>query len=257
MNAAPYTLVRRWLVADSPLSALDDRLHAVLEDVKLAYLLEREGGWGAAANWEDMLSLGEQQRLGMVSHPHCQRRTGAGASMRLPAYGEDGVLVVIGAVFLVKIRRSSCFVAFRTRLEAKSGRRPNAGLVVSQISQQLMMCACVWQARLFFHRPKFGVLDECTNATSVEVEEYLYRTAQALGITVITISQVRASPFRLCGATGVVEAASLPAALPARTTRASCAFSLCLQRRRGLSRYLTLHMRRDYSLWPFACSGRV
>jgi ABC-type uncharacterized transport system fused permease/ATPase subunit len=50
---------------------------------------------------------------------------------------------------------------------------------------------CNSQARLFFHRPKFGVLDECTNATSVEVEEYLYRTAQALGITVITISQVR------------------------------------------------------------------
>ena len=30
-------------------------------------------------------------------------------------------------------------------------------------------------ARLFFHNPKLGVLDECTNATSVDVEEHLYR----------------------------------------------------------------------------------
>jgi ABC-type uncharacterized transport system fused permease/ATPase subunit len=30
-------------------------------------------------------------------------------------------------------------------------------------------------ARLFYHRPRFGVLDECTNAISVDVEEQLYR----------------------------------------------------------------------------------
>ena len=30
-------------------------------------------------------------------------------------------------------------------------------------------------ARLFFHNPRFGVLDECTNATSVDIEEHLYR----------------------------------------------------------------------------------
>jgi len=40
-------------------------------------------------------------------------------------------------------------------------------------------------ARLFFHRPRFGVLDECTNATSVDVEEVLYRHAAALGITLV------------------------------------------------------------------------
>ncbi len=50
------------------------------------YLVEREGGWDARKEWGEVLSLGEQQRLGM--------------------------------------------------------------------------------ARLFFHRPRFGVLDECTNATS-------------------------------------------------------------------------------------------
>ncbi|XP_034202477.1 ABC transporter D family member 1 isoform X1 [Prunus dulcis] len=89
---------------------LDMRLRTILENVRLSYLLEREeGGWDANLNWEDTLSLGEQQRLGM--------------------------------------------------------------------------------ARLFFHKPKFAILDECTNATSVDVEEQLYRLAKDMGITVVTSSQ--------------------------------------------------------------------
>ncbi|XP_040968391.1 uncharacterized protein [Gossypium hirsutum] len=44
-------------------------------------------------------------------------------------------------------------------------------------------------ARLFFHTPKFGILDVCTNATSVNVEEQLYILAKDLGITIITSSQ--------------------------------------------------------------------
>lgn len=50
-----------------PTTILDARLKAILENVKLLYLLEREGGWDTSQNWEDILSLGEQQRLGMVS----------------------------------------------------------------------------------------------------------------------------------------------------------------------------------------------
>ncbi|KAG2711876.1 hypothetical protein I3760_04G098000 [Carya illinoinensis] len=91
-------------------NVLDSCLKTILENVRLNYLLERdEGDWDASLNWEDILSLGEQQRLGM--------------------------------------------------------------------------------ARLFFHKPKFGILDECTNATSVDVEEHLYRLATNLGITVVTSSQ--------------------------------------------------------------------
>ncbi|KAI5001649.1 hypothetical protein ZWY2020_026299 [Hordeum vulgare] len=44
---------------------LDDHLRTILENVRLVYLLEREG-WDATPNWEDILSLGEQQRLGMA-----------------------------------------------------------------------------------------------------------------------------------------------------------------------------------------------
>ncbi|KAK7281010.1 hypothetical protein RIF29_08638 [Crotalaria pallida] len=89
---------------------LDLRLQVILENVRLIYLLERDKrGWDANLNWEDILSLGEQQRLGM--------------------------------------------------------------------------------ARLFFHEPKFGILDECTNATSVDVEEHLYGLAKDMGITFVTSSQ--------------------------------------------------------------------
>lgn len=49
-------------------SMLDAHLKTILENVRLVYLLERDGsGWDASTNWEDILSLGEQQRLGMVS----------------------------------------------------------------------------------------------------------------------------------------------------------------------------------------------
>ncbi|KAH9670040.1 ABC transporter D family member 1 [Citrus sinensis] len=45
---------------------LDSYLKTILEGVRLSYLLEREEvGWDANLNWEDILSLGEQQRLGM------------------------------------------------------------------------------------------------------------------------------------------------------------------------------------------------
>ena len=44
-------------------------------------------------------------------------------------------------------------------------------------------------ARLFFRAPRFAILDECTDAVSVDVEERLYETATKMGITVITISK--------------------------------------------------------------------
>ena len=94
----------------SEAAALDAELDSLARVVRLSYLVEREGGWGAAtAEWGEVLSLGEQQRLGM--------------------------------------------------------------------------------ARLFFHRPAFGVLDECTNATSVDVEAGLYEHAASLGITLVTVTQ--------------------------------------------------------------------
>jgi ATP-binding cassette subfamily D (ALD) long-chain fatty acid import protein len=43
-------------------------------------------------------------------------------------------------------------------------------------------------ARLFYHRPMFGVLDECTSAVSTDVEGLMYSRAKNMGITLITVS---------------------------------------------------------------------
>lgn len=43
-------------------------------------------------------------------------------------------------------------------------------------------------ARLFYHRPKFAILDECTSAVSDEVEDKIYETCKELGITIFTVS---------------------------------------------------------------------
>ncbi|PLW39063.1 hypothetical protein PCASD_08948 [Puccinia coronata f. sp. avenae] len=43
-------------------------------------------------------------------------------------------------------------------------------------------------ARLFYHSPRFGVMDECTSAVSTDVEGLMYQHAKELGITLVTIS---------------------------------------------------------------------
>jgi len=43
----------------------DEYLFELLEQVKLAYLVEREGGWDKCNDWNDVLSGGEKQRMAM------------------------------------------------------------------------------------------------------------------------------------------------------------------------------------------------
>lgn len=46
----------------------------------------------------------------------------------------------------------------------------------------------VAMARLFYHKPAFGILDECTSAVSMDVEGKIYETCKQLGITIFTVS---------------------------------------------------------------------
>ncbi|EME49183.1 hypothetical protein DOTSEDRAFT_68051 [Dothistroma septosporum NZE10] len=46
-------------------------------------------------------------------------------------------------------------------------------------------------ARLFYHRPKYAILDECTSSLTPEVERTMYDEAKRLGITLMTVSHRR------------------------------------------------------------------
>jgi len=43
-------------------------------------------------------------------------------------------------------------------------------------------------ARLFYHKPLFAILDECTSAVSLDIEAIMYNHSKDLGITLITVS---------------------------------------------------------------------
>ena len=46
----------------------------------------------------------------------------------------------------------------------------------------------IGMARLFYHKPKFAILDECTSAVSIEAEAQLYQKTKSAGITMMTVS---------------------------------------------------------------------
>ncbi|KAK7680931.1 hypothetical protein QCA50_015982 [Cerrena zonata] len=43
-------------------------------------------------------------------------------------------------------------------------------------------------ARLYYHQPKFAVLDECTSAVSPSMEQFMYKRAQELGISLLSVA---------------------------------------------------------------------
>ncbi|KAF2847727.1 hypothetical protein T440DRAFT_470780 [Plenodomus tracheiphilus IPT5] len=49
----------------------------------------------------------------------------------------------------------------------------------------------VAMARLFYHKPRYAILDECTSSVTLEVERVMYEEAKRLGITLMTVSHRR------------------------------------------------------------------
>ena len=43
-------------------------------------------------------------------------------------------------------------------------------------------------ARLYYHCPKFAILDECSSSVSIEMEAKMYEKAKEMGITLITVT---------------------------------------------------------------------
>ncbi|CEI94008.1 Putative ATP-binding cassette, subfamily D (ALD), member 3 [Rhizopus microsporus] len=48
----------------------------------------------------------------------------------------------------------------------------------------------VAMARLFYHKPQFAILDECTSAVSVDIEALMYEHARKVGITLFTVTSL-------------------------------------------------------------------
>ena len=46
----------------------------------------------------------------------------------------------------------------------------------------------IQMARLFYHKPQFAILDECTSAVSMDVEGFIYQHCRQVGITLFTVS---------------------------------------------------------------------
>lgn len=49
----------------------------------------------------------------------------------------------------------------------------------------------VAMARLFYHAPRYAILDECTSSVTLEIERVMYEEAKRLGTTLMTVSHRR------------------------------------------------------------------
>ena len=104
------------------------------------------------------------------------------------------ILRVLGLGHLLRSKDSAHSAHENGSYESSSDIKTTAGLdaeaewtsVLSTGDQQRIAAA-----RLFYHRPKYAILDECTSSLTAEVERTIYTEAKRLGITLMTVSHRR------------------------------------------------------------------
>ncbi|CAG8601071.1 9614_t:CDS:10, partial [Ambispora leptoticha] len=95
------------------------------------------------------------------------------AQARKKGYDDDALMDLLGVVHLsYLVEREGGWDAVQDWADVLSGGE----------KQRVAM------ARLFYHKPQFAILDECTSAVSVDVEGIMYTHARELGITLFTVS---------------------------------------------------------------------
>ena len=128
----------------------EEQLEDILDIVHLKHIVRREGGWGSIGDWKDILSGAERSTLN----------------------GSSTVLVHERRAIALPFNVLECHQFFINANE----------IIIGGEKQRMGM------ARLFYHRPQFALLDECTSAVSIDVEGKMYQTAKDFGITLMTIT---------------------------------------------------------------------
>jgi len=109
------------------------------------------------------------------------------------------ILESLGISSLLNVQTKHSDISYQSAsvsptISRKQQSRPSSGLDVEAEWSDLLSIGNqqrVAAARLFYHCPKYAILDECTSSLTPDVEKTMYDEAKRLGITLMTVSHRR------------------------------------------------------------------
>ncbi len=104
------------------------------------------------------------------------------------------ILRRLGLHHLLRTQGSRQQNAYASQAESNADVKPSVALdVEAEWNSQLSMGdqQRIAAARLFYHKPKYAILDECTSSLTPEIERTMYTEAKRLDITLMTVSHRR------------------------------------------------------------------